>query len=253
MKIVFLGTNGWFTTPTGNTPCILIDSKTHYVVFDAGNGIYKIDKYIKENKPIALFVSHFHIDHISGLHTLGKFVFPQGIDIFVAKGRKKDFENLVNPPYTIGYTFSEKNINNLRTNIRLHELSPGKHDVGFPVEVFKLYHAYRGHGYKVTLDNKTIAYSGDTRVGPNSLNLARNTDVLIHECSYIEQEKGKWGHVNPLQAAQLAKNAKVKQLVLTHFDASLYTTLEKRESAEKSARKIFPATKVATDDMVLRI
>jgi len=74
MKIVFLGTNGWYTTPTGNTPCILIDSKDQYVVFDAGNGIYKLDKYITEDKPISLFITHFHLDHVSGLHTLSNLL-----------------------------------------------------------------------------------------------------------------------------------------------------------------------------------
>ena len=77
MKIIFLGTNGWFSTPTGNTPCILIDAKDHYVIFDAGNGIYKIDKYITEEKPISLFISHFHLDHVSGLHNLDKVIFSQ--------------------------------------------------------------------------------------------------------------------------------------------------------------------------------
>src|SRR3989339_1249834 len=110
MKIIFLGTNGWYTTPTGDTPCILIDSKDHYVIFDAGNGIYKIDQYIKEDKPISLFLSHFHIDHISGLHIFNKFKFKQGIDIYFAKGRRKDFETFVNPPYTIGITKNKKNV-----------------------------------------------------------------------------------------------------------------------------------------------
>src|SRR3990167_8847990 len=100
MKIIFLGTNGWYTTPTGNTPCILIDSKEGYTIFDAGNGIYKLDQYITEQKPIYLFISHFHLDHVSGLHSLNKFNFSQKINIYIPEGRKKDFETLVNPPYT---------------------------------------------------------------------------------------------------------------------------------------------------------
>jgi len=103
MKITFLGTNGWYSSSTGDTPCILIDSKDQYVILDAGNGIYKLDNHISENKPISLFISHFHIDHISGLHTLNKFKFKQGIDVYVGKGRTKDFETIVNPPFTVGY------------------------------------------------------------------------------------------------------------------------------------------------------
>lgn len=108
MKIVFLGTNGWYTNQTGNSPCILIDSREGYIILDAGNGIYKIDDYIKEKKPIFLFISHFHLDHVSGVHTFPKFEFKQGIDVYVGYGRKKDFETLVNPPFTIGFNPSPK-------------------------------------------------------------------------------------------------------------------------------------------------
>jgi len=254
MKVIFLGTNGWYTSPTGNTPCILIDSKTHYVVFDAGNGIYKLDNYIKEDKPIALFVSHFHLDHVSGFHTLNKFKFKQGIDVYFAKGRTADFNTLVHRPYTIGVKNEEANIYNLNLEVRPHELEDGIHDIGFPVEIRKLYHAYEDHGYKVTLEGKTIAYSGDTGVGPNSKLLAKDANVLIHECAYIDPNAGsRWGHVDSTQAALLAKEAGVEQLVLNHFDASLYTTMEKRKEVEEKARKIFPNTVAAVDDLVIEL
>ncbi len=253
MKIYFLGTNGWYTTPTGNTPCILIDSKDHYVIFDVGNGIYKIDKYIKEDKPISLFISHFHIDHVSGLHTLNKFNFQQGIDIYFAKGRKKNFNLLVNPPYTIGIDKNEKNIFSLKTKVRLHELKEGESNIGFSVLMEKLFHAYENHGFRIILEKKSIVYSGDTKIVPNSFLLANKSDLLIHECSNIVSPEVNWGHTDPVQTAQFAKDAGVKKLVLTHFGAHLYDTLGKRKEAEKKAKKIFPNTIAATDELVLTI
>lgn len=254
MKVIFLGTNGWYTTPTGNTPCVLINSKDHYVIFDAGNAFYKVDQYIKEEKPISLFISHFHIDHISGFHNLIKFNFPQGLDIYVAQGRKQDFETFSAPPYTVGIRKSKVNVYNLPTKVRLHELEDGDHDVGFPLQVKELYHAYRDHGFRIELEGKTIAYSGDTKVGPNSLTLFQNVDVLIHECSWIQAPaEDIWGHVDPVIAAKLAKDAGVKQLVLTHFESKAYDTLEKRKEAEEKAKKIFPNTIAAYDDLVLEV
>jgi ribonuclease BN (tRNA processing enzyme) len=250
MKVAFLGTNGWYTTPTGNTPCILIDSKDGYVVFDAGNGIYKIDKYITEEKPVSLFISHFHLDHTSGLHTLAKFKFKQGIDIYVGEGRVKDFETLVNPPFTNGFKPQPANINNLSTEIRLHELSEGENSVPFPASVIKEFHAYGGHGYKVTLEDKTIAYTGDCGLTDSVRGLAQNTDLLISECSNIKtKEDDNWGHLDPIQAATLAKEANAKKLVLTHFNPALYLTLEDRKVAEKKAQEIFPESTAATDDL----
>lgn len=243
MKIYFLGTNGWYTTHTGNTPCILIDSKEGYIIFDAGNGIYKIDQYITENKPVSLFISHFHIDHVSGVHAFSKFKFPQGIDIYMAKGRKKDFETIFNAPFT-----------NTKVNIRTHELEEGKNNLGFEVEVFKMRHTNEDHAFRVTLGGKTIAYSGDTGICDNSKPFAQNADLLIHECSFIKApEPETWGHIDPILAATLAKEAGVKKLVLTHFDAAKYTDLEKRRWAEEEAKKIFPNTIAATDELVVEL
>ena len=253
MKIYFLGTNGWYTTPTGDTPCILIDSKDRYVIFDAGNGIYKIDQYIKENKPISLFVSHFHIDHVSGFHILNKFNFQQGIDVYFAKGRKKDFELLINPPYMVGIDKNKVNVFELRTKIRLHELEEGDNEIEFPVRMKKLFHAYENHGFRIILEGKTIVYSGDTKIVPSGLLIAKDADLLIHECSNIVSppEQNLWGHTDPVQTARFALDAGVKKLVLTHFAAHLYDTLEKRKEAEKKAQKIFPNTTAATDDLIL--
>lgn len=253
MKIHFLGTNGWYSSPTGDTPCILIDSKDRYVIFDAGNGIYKIDKYIKEDKPISLFISHFHIDHISGLHMLVKFKFKQGIDIYFAKGRKKDFNTFVNPPYTIGISKNKTNVYQLPTKIKIHELDDGDNNIGFPVIMKKLYHAFGDHGFKIELEGKTIIYSGDTGIGPNNFILAKNVDLLIHECSNIKSLEKSWGHVDPVQVAKFSRSAGVKQLVLTHFAAHLYNTLEKRKEAEKIAQKIFPNTIAASDGLIMEI
>ncbi len=186
------------------------------------------------------YISHFHLDHVSGLHVLNKFSFPQGINIFVPKGRKKDFETLIAPPFTIPPQ-------NLRMKVTVSE-----------TEAIEQFHAYGDHGYRVTLEDKIIAYSGDCGISKSSIPLAKDADLLIHECSYQisdirNQTSDKWGHVGPIEAAQLAKDAGVKKLILTHFDASQYTTLEARIEAEKQAQKIFPSTTAATDDMVVNL
>ncbi len=75
MKITFLGTNGWYDTKTGNTNCVLVETNQYYLIFDAGGGIYKLDQYVKEDKPLYLFLGHLHLDHTSGFHILNKFKF----------------------------------------------------------------------------------------------------------------------------------------------------------------------------------
>lgn len=256
MKIIFLGTNGWHSTSTGDTPCILIDSRDHYVILDAGNGIYKLDKYITEDKPISMFISHFHLDHVSGLHTLAKFNFKQGIDIYVGKGRSKDFQTIFNPPFTIGYLPKPENIVNLETEIRLHELSEKEENVPFRVSAVKQYHAYGGHGYRIELEEKVIAYTGDCGLTDETRKVAKNADLLICECTFREilGSDSAWGHLDPVLAGTLAKEQKVKQLILTHFDPSEdYPNLNDRKWAEDKAKKIFPSAIAATDGMEIEL
>jgi len=250
MKIVFLGTNGWYTTPTGNTACVLIDSKDRYIVFDAGNGIYKLNKYITEDKPIALFISHFHVDHISGLQILLSFYLKQGIDVYVAKGRKKDFDAFYNPPFMTSYLSKSQNAQSPKTEIRLHELAEGEQNAGFPVSVIKQLHPFTDHGYKISLEGKTIAYTGDCGLTDGLRKLAHDADVLISECSKIKSLEGdEPGHLDPVDAATVAKEENVKKLLLTHFSAVNYLTLEDRREAERRAQTIFPNTTAAMDDM----
>jgi ribonuclease BN (tRNA processing enzyme) len=232
----------------------LLDTKDHYIILDAGNGFYKLDQYMTQDKPVSLFISHFHIDHVSGLHTLGKFNFSKGIDVYVGLDRKRDFETLVNPPYTIGFQSHPENIKNLPYEIRLHELKENNNDLPFPLEVIKQHHAYDDHSFRFTLENKILAYSGDCGISENSKSLTRFADVLIHECSLITPEENNvWGHVDPSQAATLAKETGVKKLFLTHFDARQYDTLDKRVKAEKQAQSIFPETQAAYDDLIITL
>ena len=51
MKLIFLGTNGWYDTNTGNTICIMIETNKEYIILDAGSALYKIDQYITDENP----------------------------------------------------------------------------------------------------------------------------------------------------------------------------------------------------------
>lgn len=248
MKEIFLGTNGWYSSPTGDTPSILLDTEEHYLVLDAGNGISKLDQYITEDKPISLFISHFHIDHVSGLHILNKFEFKQGIDVYVGEGRKKDFETLSSIPFTVGYIPKPENIYNLKTEIRLHELSEQGEDIPFKASAIPQHHAYGNHGYRFEIDGKIIAYTGDCGVSDGLNKLAQSADVLITECNNKETPTDDlWGHLDPYLAAKVANESGAKQLILTHFGPINYPTRKDREWAKEEARKIFPNTEVAFD------
>ncbi|MFX1419245.1 MAG: MBL fold metallo-hydrolase [Promethearchaeota archaeon] len=245
MKIIFLGTNGWYATNLGNTTSILICSENFYIILDAGDGIYKIDQYIVDEKPIILLLSHVHLDHIIGLHIFAKFRFNQEFKIYGYNGTKKQVNQIIKHPYSSPF-------NEIPLKVQIHELNEGKHNIGFPITCKYLVHADPCLGYRLELENKIITYCTDTGLSPNLFELAKDADIFITECSYKPgQEDWGWPHLKPEEAAEVAVKSKVKKLVLTHFDASYYKNMHDRKIAEQKAKKIFPETIIAFDDLEL--
>lgn len=248
MKVIFLGTNGWYDTETGNTTCILIETDDFFVILDAGNGLYKIDRYIRsKKKQIYLFLSHFHLDHFVGLHILNKFNFSQGMRIYGQAGTRDILDTIINEPYTVPFA-------KLPFKVEVHELTEGSHNIPFLVECKFLLHSSKCLGYRFELDGKIITYCPDTGICENAIELARNTDLLIAECSFkTGQRNAEWQHLNPEDAVQIAKAASAKKLALVHFDANIYRALEERIGVQEDMNKVFKKLIVTFDNMEMDI
>jgi len=99
---------------------------------------------------------------------------------------------------------------------------------------------------------RKIVYTGDTRPSNDIAKLANEADLLIHDATLADDLTARAqedGHSTPSQAAQIAKKAKVKRLILTHIsarydDASLLLD---------QATKVFKKTQVAEDFMKVEI
>jgi ribonuclease Z len=99
---------------------------------------------------------------------------------------------------------------------------------------------------------RKIVYTGDTRPFKGFAKFAANADLVIHDSTFDDalSEKAEVdGHSTPSQAAQEAKNAKAKRLVLTHISARYADAGLLLEQA----RKVFENTVVAEDFMVLEL
>lgn len=246
MKITFLGTNGWYDTRIANTVSALVETKDRYIVFDAGTGLYKLDAHIRDRRPIALFISHLHLDHIIGLHTLARFRFPQGIDLYVPKGTAGLLRAFVAAPYT-------KPLSRLDTPVRVREFDR-KTVLPFEFSCRRLLHTTACYGFRLLLDGQIISYCTDTGVCYGLYALAKNADLCIVESSL---RPGTLAlnpfHLTPQMAAHAAAGARAKRLILTHFDASVYLSTKDRRAAETAAKRIFRETIAARDDLVYEL
>ncbi|MFH1081360.1 MAG: MBL fold metallo-hydrolase [Pseudomonadota bacterium] len=243
MKVIFLGTNGWYDTPTGNTICTLIRAERHDIILDAGIGFYKINHYIPvgDEKPATLLLSHFHLDHIYGLHMLVKGRFPHGLTLCGPAGTRQIIDVIVNSPFTVS-------LERLPFTTTIYEVPEDNGRLSFSLDAKPLLHSGVTLGYRIHIDGKTIAYCPDTGYCENAVALSLNADLLIIECAYKSGETDEsWPHLNPETAARIAVEAGARKLVLTHFTAGTYLTLAERKVSEGVAQMIFPDTLAAMD------
>jgi len=93
---------------------------------------------------------------------------------------------------------------------------------------------------------RSVVYSGDSAPSDAIRRLAAKATVLIHEATTsqeLEVEANRWGHSSARQAAQVAKEAEVGTLFLTHF-SSRYKELDPLQA---EARDVFPESQTARD------
>lgn len=96
---------------------------------------------------------------------------------------------------------------------------------------------------------RIIAVFGDTKPCPSALAAAEGADVLVHEATFAAGDEAmaeKVFHSTVSDAANLAAEAGVKRLYLTHISAR-YADEEQRQMLERQAQNIFPASKVVGD------
>lgn len=99
---------------------------------------------------------------------------------------------------------------------------------------------------------RTYAYCSDTRYAPEIIPYIKGVDILYHEATFLQADADiafENAYSTTHQAANIAKAAAVKQLVIGHFssrykDATLFA---------QEARTIFPATLGGEDGMVLEV
>lgn len=94
-----------------------------------------------------------------------------------------------------------------------------------------------------------LTYTTDTRPTRSIVEHAEHSDLFICEGMYGEKEKAakavEYKHMTFYEAAQLAKDARVKELWLTHYSPSM----TRAEVYMEEVRKIFPAAKAGKDKM----
>jgi len=100
---------------------------------------------------------------------------------------------------------------------------------------------------------RTVVVTGDTRPCAATIEAARDADLLIHEATFGDEEAARaveTGHSTAREAAEVARDAGVRRLLLTHISARY-----SRDAVdlEREAKTVFAETMIGKDGMEIEV
>ena len=100
---------------------------------------------------------------------------------------------------------------------------------------------------------RTVVVTGDTRPCAATIEASRDADLLIHEATFGDEEAARaveTGHSTAREAAEVAREAGARRLLLTHFSARY-----SRDAVdlEREARTVFAETIIGKDGMEIEV
>jgi ribonuclease BN (tRNA processing enzyme) len=108
-------------------------------------------------------------------------------------------------------------------------------------------HAHPALAYRFDTPDGSIAFSGDTTLNEDLIELARNADVLVHQVAdlgYLERQ-GLTGpalqrmsalHTDVTQVGDVAERAQVRELILNHYLPAERDAVSDAEWADRAGR-----------------
>lgn len=248
-KIHLLGTTGYHPNENRQTSCTFLPASG--ILLDAGTAIFRIRDLIQTDT-LDIFLTHAHLDHVVGLTFLLDVLHERGVEQIRIHGEADKLEAVQT------HLFSELLFPVRLENAIFLPLQAGQSIdcQGVKVEPFALpNHPGGSVGYRLTKDERSLAYVTDTTASADAsyLEKIRGADVLVHECNFadgFEELADRTGHSTLTPVAELARQAEVGRLVLTHFNSLADSPAPLGLS---TAKTIFPEMELGQDGMVLTL
>ncbi len=239
LVVKFWGVRGTIPAPGpdtlrygGNTACVSLQlGAVATIILDAGTGIRVLGKQLAaHDAPIYLLISHKHWDHIQGFPSFPPIYQPArritllpALDAQMARALLTQMDGVHFP--VRGRDLPSLRLRSWRAGVR--ELA----GLGLTVTRIAVNHPGGAFGYKLTYQERTVAYLTDNELGaPPQIRVntpaafaafCQGADLLIHDAQYLPQDmpaKRGWGHSILPHVLEMAAAAQVQHLVLFHHD-----------------------------------
>jgi phosphoribosyl 1,2-cyclic phosphodiesterase len=276
-KLIFWGVRGSTPTPErdtwrygGNTPCLELTAPdgTHFIL-DCGTGLRTLgNRWTAQANGRGIqahvLVTHYHWDHIQGIPFFHPFFESQNHFHFYSfqskylgpdSLRKVLQAQLASPYFPV-------DVSMMTAGRDFREVTGGDNweVCGTHITSAWLNHPQGCLGYRLDTSGGSIVYATDNEPGvaefdANLRQLAHAADVLIYDAQYspeqLASERKGWGHSSWLEGVKIAREAKVRNLILFHHDPD--STDRMVDGFLSAARQEFPATWAATEGMSIAL
>ncbi len=235
--------------------CVMVIAGGKFYIVDTGNrstnnlALWRVPA----QRVGAVLLTHFHSDHIGDLGELNMMTWAQGrpepLKVFGPKGVKQVVEGF-STAYALDNVYrtahhGEDYLNPavgrmVAKEVHMDGGSAVVHDDGaLKITMFPVNHAPidPAVGYRFDYKGRSVVVSGDTTQVESTVDFSRDADVLFHEAlsrhivkrmesQFKEAGNDQLGkimfdiqdyHTSPVEAAEMANEANVKELVLYHL------------------------------------
>lgn len=216
MRVEFFGTAGFHPNAERHTAGIYLPeaAPNHAFLLDAGTGTWRLTT--RQLPPhLHIFLTHAHLDHITGLTYLLDVSALQSTQILIY-GDAKTLEA------ARGALFGSP-LFPLEMSYATREITPQKafEVAGVQINTHPLIHPGGCLAYRLDWPGKRLAYVTDTQSDDSYFPFISGADLLIHERNFpdrLDELARKSGHSTSSDLVRAARSSGAKRVAAIHFN-----------------------------------
>lgn len=211
MKLTALGVWGGYPTRDAGTTSYLLQSEEGFnLLLDAGSrAVTELEHELSPNDLDAIILSHYHEDHIADLGALRQYrqlqtVKPQILPIY---GHQEN-----------EYEFSKLSLENVSEGIA-YDVENGTSVGPFDIQFLKTVHPVICYAMRIVerATGQVLIYTGDTGYFAELVDFSKDADILLADVYFFKDKVKMPNHLSSVEAGEIAAQANVKKLILTHL------------------------------------
>lgn len=218
LTITPLGTVSPYCKGNTNCPGFLINYNDKRILLDCGNGITRLLEFPNDLNNLSVFISHLHKDHFGdlGLIQYSSYVYnklnllDKEVNVYLPTPDYLDNNTtILNTPKS----FTKYNFIDESKEYTIDDLKVSFHNN----------HSHTIDSYVIKLENDWLKLVYTSDIGNTNIeqlvDFCKDADLLICESFFVRSHNVNNinTHLHAYEAANIAKKANVKKLMLTHF------------------------------------